>query len=345
MKYGGGKNVKRPYAIICILLTIVLVAAGCSGIPFFKKGQPKEDEAVKEDTEEQAEAEETETVEEEPEETEIVEEEEEPAEDENNEDISLGDYTIYLGGELAEEEDKILIFGESNLIPEARVVGEVFVGDEDEPVYFSDTSEKVQDDGTFYMELSHPQKDNIDEIKVQVKFHFDTQQSDEVIRHYGDRGQKLEGPYIYKHQRELGGRSNQDIYNMAKVTASFEPGEDTLAVTQFKEPKWYTLPDDMGDTRVWLEVDEINNDKEHYYLHGRSNLIEGSKLKVEYGANFGTAFVQPDGSFDFKIDYEYKEDTPFVILFKPNDFQWNMVEEVYGMEYQNLVGNCRNKQI
>src|SRR5699024_6530660 len=63
------------------------------------------------------------------------------------------------------------------------------------------------------------------------------------------------------------------------------------------------------------------------------------ELEVEYGSNFGKALVQPDGSFDFKIDYEYREDTPFIVFFKPYNYQWNMVEEVYGMEGQNLVGN------
>lgn len=31
-------------------------------------------------------------------------------------------------------------------------------------------------------------------------------------------------------------------------------------------------------------------------------------------------WVLPDGSFNLKIDYEYREDTPFVIKFDPYDF-------------------------
>src|SRR5699024_10847250 len=72
-------------------------------------------------------------------------------EKDEEEEIQLGDYEIYLGGEVIEEEDSIMIDGESNLIPGARVVGEVTVGDEEEPDFQMDTSEKVQDDGTFEM--------------------------------------------------------------------------------------------------------------------------------------------------------------------------------------------------
>src|SRR5690606_11966693 len=51
------------------------------------------------------------------------------------------------------------------------------------------------------------------------------------------------------------------------------------------------------------------------------------------------ALVNPDGSFNFKFDYEYNERVPFIIELDPNDFQWNIVEETYGAKGQKLVGN------
>lgn len=129
------------------------------------------------------------------------------------------DYNIYIGGEVIETDDKIIIHGESNLIPGSRVVGEVSVGKNvryfirpkvEDYDFLTDTTELVDENGNFYMEIEHPGLHN--ETEVTVKFHFDGQQNEDVIGHYGDRGQNLEGPYIYKHQREVGGRGPDNIY-------------------------------------------------------------------------------------------------------------------------------------
>src|SRR5690606_16929359 len=105
-----------------------------------------------------------------------------------------GDYNVFLGGEVIETEDKIIIQGESNLIPGSRVIGEVSVGKNvryflrpkvQDYDFIADTNELVDENGNFYMEIEHPGLNN--ETEVTVKFHFDGQQNDDVIRHYGDR--------------------------------------------------------------------------------------------------------------------------------------------------------------
>ena len=75
------------------------------------------------------------------------------------------------------------------------LVGEVLVDDGEE--VFADTTELVEDDGTFYMELDHHQ---YGEAEIVVRFDFESVQDDEIKRHYGEKGQKLEGPFIYKHK-------------------------------------------------------------------------------------------------------------------------------------------------
>src|SRR5699024_4232946 len=89
---------------------------------------------------------------------EIEDEEKEEERPEQNKD--QGDYNVYLGGEVIETEDKIIIHGESNLIPGSRVVGEVSVGKNVRHLivpsikdfeFLADTSEIVEDDGSFYM--------------------------------------------------------------------------------------------------------------------------------------------------------------------------------------------------
>ncbi len=265
--------------------------------------------------------------------------------DEEDEAHRLGDPEVYIGGEMIETEEAIIINGESNLLPGARLVGEVTVANGN---YLADTTEIVQEDGSFHMEIAHHQLN--EETTVTVKFHFDSPQEDAIKRNYGDRGQKLKGPYVYKHQRAAGGRSPKDIYQKAEVSVTFEPGEE-MAIRELKEPILYTIPEDLGDPRVWIEVEDITNDENYFYVHGRSNLLEGSKVRGTFHHKWSETNVKPDGSFDLKIDYEYRENTPFVIEFKPHDYQWNIVEETYGKDGQKLVGSLvvtnkyNNKQI
>ncbi|MBO1004113.1 OmpA family protein [Pseudogracilibacillus auburnensis] len=332
---------KRTLILIFIFLMSTLLLSGCGSIlkPFMGQAEKEPVETVDKEGEEEEEQEVKEEPKEAKEEFEEVEPEaEKEQEEEPIQTVKLGDYEVYIGGEVVEEDGKIIIHGESNLLPGARVVGEVLVGEEEESDFFSDTSEIVQDDGSFYMELAH--HDSNQETQVSVKFHFDGQQDDNMIRHYGDRGQNLEGPYIYKHQGEVGGGKPQNIFKMAKVVTTFEPSGEK-AIRHFKVANWNPTPDDMGDTRVWIEVDEINNDKEYFYLQGRSNLSEGANIFVHYGSwRQDETRVLPDGSFYLKIPYEYREDTNFVIEFNPNHWsQWNEIEERYGAEGQKLVGD------
>lgn len=250
----------------------------------------------------------------------------ETAEAAEKKETNLGDYQVDLQGEIQEEEDQFIINGQSNLLPGSRIVGEVVV-DEGETVY-SDTSELVQEDGSFYMELEHHQ---YGEAEIVVRFDFESVQDDEIKRHYGDKGQNLEGPFIYKHETFDG------IMKKAEAKISYEPnGQNDLTI---KAPEWYDLPEDYGDPRVWIEVDEISEDGEFFYIHGRSNILEGSEIKVKYKNNRGSTRINPDGSFDLKFDYEYLEDQDIVITFEPSGFQWNEIEEAYGASGQKLVGN------
>lgn len=240
----------------------------------------------------------------------------------------LGDYHVSFGGNISEEDDKFIIEGESNLLPGSRLVGEVQVENENEIEVFSDTTELVQDDGTFYMELEHHQ---YGEAEIVIRFDFDSVQDDEIKRHYGDKGQKLEGPFIYKHKEYAG------ILKKAEAKVEYIPNESTdLAIVA---PKWHELPEDYGDPRVWIEIEELTEDGEFFYINGKSNILEGSEISVSYGYNNDKTQVNPDGTFDFKVDYEYLEDKDFIIEFKPYDFQWNEIEEAYGKDGQKLVGD------
>jgi hypothetical protein len=236
----------------------------------------------------------------------------------------LGDFNIELGGKVIEQDEKFVIEGQSNLIPGSRLVAELYVSEEE---VFADTTELVQNDGSFTMELDHHQYGEAD---IVVRFDFDNVQDDPVLRHYGENGQNLEGPLIYKHE------VFNDILKKAEVSVHYDP--NTKSDLVFEVPEWNELPEDYGDPRVWIEVDEITEDKEFYYLQGTSNLLEGSEIKGSFGGNRDTTQIKPDGSFDLKIEYEYIEDEDFVIEFDPV-WEWNEIEEAYGSKGQKLVGD------
>lgn len=242
-------------------------------------------------------------------------------------DVKLGDYHVHLEGEVTEKDDLFVIEGKSNLLPGSRLIAEVWV-DEDEDKPLADTTDLVDEDGNFYLEVDHHQYGEAD---IVVKFDLDGVQDDEIKRHYGEKGQKLEGPFIYKHKAWDG------IFKKAEAKIAYDPnGDNDLTI---EEPDLYDLPEDYGDPRVWIEADDIEADGEYFYIHGKSNILEGSKMKASYGGNRDRTSVKPDGSFDFKIDYEYLEDESFVIEFLPYDFQWNEIEEAYGKSGQKLVGD------
>src|SRR5699024_11882374 len=81
--------------------------------------------------------------------------------------------------------------------------------------YQADTTELVDEDGKFEMEMDHHGIEG-KETTVAVRLDFDGQQDDDVIRHYGDRGQNLEGPYIYQHRGESGGTDPKITLKMEK---------------------------------------------------------------------------------------------------------------------------------
>lgn len=291
----------KGYILVVLLISSALVLTGCFGV--LQSDAESKDASASEESSKQK-------------------------KDNDSSASNLGDYNIWFGGEVSERDGKFVIEGKSNLIPGSRLTGEVIVNDGE---VYTDTTEIVEEDGSFYMELNHHQYGKAD---IVVKFLFNSVQNDEVFRHYGEKGRNLEGPFIYKHGR------NTDIYNKAEFSVSYDPNEE-FGTKEIEAPEWYALPDDYGDPRVWIEVDELTNDQDYFYIHGRTNLLEGSRILGFYGSTWRTSDtrIKPDGSFDLKIEYEYREDTPISIQFLPYQNQWNMIEEAYGKNGDKMVGN------
>lgn len=72
-----------------------------------------------------------------------------------------------------------------------------------------------------------------------------------------------------------------DVKKKSEVRISLTQGDDSTSY-DITAPEWQKKPDDYGDPRVWIEVDEITTDKEFFFVKGHSNLMEGSYLTGRY---------------------------------------------------------------
>lgn len=241
----------------------------------------------------------------------------------------LGDVEVEIGGKVIEKDDKIVVEGESNLLPGSRVTGKVLVDDGEE--VFTDTTEVVSDKGKFQMEMDHHK---YGDAEVVITFDFSSLQDEEIIEHYGEHGEKLEGPYVYldEHWNEVKKRAE------VRVQLTQDADTDTHELTALE---WEEKPEDYGDPRVWIEVDEITDDKEFFYIKGRSNLHEGSYITGKYSrtSKRDSTRVNPDGTFDLKMGYEYSEEPYFTFEFNPGTGQqWRLIRDTYGDNGEKLVG-------
>lgn len=241
-----------------------------------------------------------------------------------------GSLNVYLGGQVTEKGDTILVNGESNLLPGSRIHGAVIV---DESDALSTTTEVVDKKGNFKMELEHHK---YGDAEVIVVFEFlEGFQDEEIVEHYGEGGELLEGPYVYVDDHW----DVDQINKKAEVRLKIDADDDNKKHV-FAEPEWGERPDDYGEPRVWFEVDDITDDSEYFYLHGKTNLLEGSVISGYYseGRRSDKTRINPDGSFDLKIEYKYSEDPYFVLEFSPSS-QWESIRENYGYDGEKLVGN------
>ncbi|MEI3604402.1 hypothetical protein SPD48_01740 [Pseudogracilibacillus sp. SE30717A] len=243
-----------------------------------------------------------------------------------------GSPEVYLGGKVTEKGDKIIVEGESNLIEGSRVIGKVIVNEDE---VLSDTTELVDKKGKFKMELDHHQ---YGDAEVIILFDFlQSYQEEEIVEHYGEGGEKLEGPYVYLDEHWDVDKVNKK----AEVRLPLNADENETKHV-FAEQEWGKKPKDYGETRVWFEVDEITEDGEYFYLKGRTNMLEGSNIRAWYSDRSSArddTRVNPDGTFDFKIEYKYSEDPYFIIKYDPYNSQWETIREAYGYDGEKLVGN------
>lgn len=250
--------------------------------------------------------------------------------DKEKEDTTLGNPDILINTEVTIEKDKIIIEGESNLLPDTKInsngKSEMFA-DAD----FIDST-TVQDDGSFSFEF--PFKSEPRQVTLRLN-----NNSDDATELYGANFEKVTGPHVY--QTDTHGEYE------VKVNLDIDVTQDLPYSYTVHPPKWDEQPDDYGDPDVWMEA-EADNDHHFLYFHGQSNLMEGAQI----GGNLMTADdniepfahgftrINPDGSFELKVPYHSLRPGMYMpITYEPKRNTWEDIVNNYGEKGENFTGD------
>ncbi|PYZ96162.1 hypothetical protein CR205_17515 [Alteribacter lacisalsi] len=259
-----------------------------------------------------------------------------------------GEMEIRIEAEIEEKEDEIVVRADTNLLPGSRVKAQLW--SEDYSIGGGYQFTEVEQDGTAEFSLRNPELyDTV--LEVEVEFNPSNQREEDVIAHYGEFGETLEGVYIYRDDN----RGADENY-VARASAFFAPEEGTFATVETETPEW-NFPDDQGELNVRMDGISIEKDDRYFYITGETNLLEGASLEVmvhlpDYIAvGFqNTERVNPDGSFEVRVHYpdEVDEDAAMELKVKFAPYyssQRDWVTEHYGEEGENLDGDLVIEEI
>lgn len=272
-----------------------------------------------------------------------------------DEDIVKED--ILLDGQVTVEGDGIRIEGKSNLAEGTVVQANLLYNPFN--TYRSttkpSTNEKVEvdQDGNFNMELSFSKFSNHDflayyrgrEIEVEMEVLMtESKQPDEVKTLYGEHGENFRGPFTYTYDRR------EEVYHKIATSVYVIIG-DEQKVYPFAQPNRLPEPDDYGSPHIWIKLDDITFDHKYFYIHGQSNLIEGTALIGGYYADRrkraqdgheNRTYVEPDGTFLLRVGYRSFMEDGFIWIRSWGDLShptYNaLLRDAYGEEFENIEG-------
>ncbi|MBU9711189.1 OmpA family protein [Evansella tamaricis] len=260
----------------------------------------------------------------------------------------LGDYLIDLSATAYIEDDAIIVDGVSNLLPGTPIRLE-FISMERIQVRINfsnfNTNGEVEEDGTFRFEVGRPV---VDDFRVYVIVNGKRFRN-EIADHYGENGENMEGPLIVRSE------SRREIEKSVHVETLVHLQDEEITEYELTGPILYDPPEDYGSTEIWIEAD-LTTDHRYVYVEGRSNLLEGTALNINYfrndlGGFVGypnpyKAYVRQDGRFDTVIPYSTIRSDSYV---RVEASPWigtrlrTISEEVYGENYEKMSGDIVNK--
>jgi hypothetical protein len=240
-----------------------------------------------------------------------------------------------------ERKGKLLTLkGKTNLLPESRLM--IGMDSVEGTIIGGNESLQVNDDGTFNTELEIP-----NEYKglIRVSIKFEPSSDNQPIKdHYGENGEKLEGSFV---------RINEDSaakQSIALLTLEVPQDKSNETIT-IQEPKW-DKPEDYGSTTIRIEEPDIEKDDRYLYVEGKTNLLEGTRLRgrLDIPGFITSGFqdvvdVNPDGSYNLIIEKPQTNEKlkdvkeyELVISMNLGDNSWNSLKEAYGENGEKLQG-------
>lgn len=281
---------------------------------------------------------------------------EDAGEEENNEVSSErfepgDDVKIEGSTHISETNKEVIVEGKTNLLPQT-ILKVVLKGDpfEREKHLAQDIKVEVEEDGSFesVLEVDETFFETYNERPVSVEIELDmlAYRDKDILDLYGEKGENFSGILVY--QREAN-PARQIIYHRDIVIV--EAGDNTYDMTI---PSANDVPEDYGETEVWMDVAIVRNDHHYIYLEGKSNLLEGILLYGNYykskensrpSGSLTYTNVRSDGSFTLPISYESIEESGVIEITGYSAF-WtgNTVDEVYGKEMANLTGDIVSEE-
>jgi len=164
--------------------------------------------------------------------------------------------------------------------------------------------------------------------------------SDLVTDHYGENLENATGNQVYK--TDTAGEYE------ASYTFDIDTRKAMPYTIDLETPDWSDVPDDYGDTDVWMEV-EATTKHNYLYFEGKSNLLEGSYITGNItdpndlpssAWSSSNTEVNPGGSFQLRIHYwDIREGMQMHFEFDPDNNSWDSILDTFGEEGENLEGD------
>lgn len=254
----------------------------------------------------------------------------------------LGDLEIKLAGDVKLDGQQLSVEGQTNLLEGSELY--IDIDWVDGYVIGGNWTATVESDGSFHFETELPEK--IKELlTIEIKFE-PANQSEEIQEHYGENGERLEGPFI-----RLSNYSSDEVYYKASAIVEIAQNVDRTEAS-IAAPKW-KKPDDYGKTEIRMDSITVKKDEAYIYVDGESNLLEGTKLRGRAllpnyitSGFIGYTTVNPDGSFRIifenpETNERIKDLSDFEITIETDMYgtDYPKVHELYGENGENLTGS------
>lgn len=209
--------------------------------------------------------------------------------------------------------------------------------------------EEVESDGTVTIdyELGDDFFENYHGLYAEVKIEVEPSDNDlhpNTTEAYGSDGENFNGPFVYQYEVF---DPKQKLVAPVVIKIGDEDTEYSI-----ETPERESLPDDYGETEVWMEAEIVDNDHRFFYVEGKTNILEGTRFLGNYYSdddantpqigNNTAVNIEPDGSFFLPVRYESITDNGYIKINSAASYKHENKEqilEMYGENFEKLTGD------